>query len=131
LALRPSGLSIDFINTSVPFPINRIASWQASSPDRALELLPPEQLVARVRTRAIAITFDLIGNLFILIPRAYAQDRQDRQDRHHLLGDNLGDVGGLTPIVLKVRRCARWNTRGVANAFTPNFAPIPIDAGGV
>jgi hypothetical protein len=33
-----------------------------------LELLPPEQLVARVRTRAIAITFDLMGNLFILIP---------------------------------------------------------------
>lgn len=37
----------------------------------------------------------------------------------------------LPPRFIILRRCARWNTRGVANAFTPNFAPIPIDAGGV
>lgn len=62
------------------------------------------------------------------IPESYDQDRQDR---HHLLGDNLGDVGGLTPHSFISRRCARWDTRGGANAFEPNFYPIPIDAGGV
>jgi hypothetical protein len=41
----------------------------------------------------------------------------------------LAMLAVLPPIVLKLRRCARWNTRGGAKAFATNFAPIPIDAG--
>jgi len=43
----------------------------------------------------------------------------------------LAMLAVLPPIVLKLRRCARWDTRGGANAFASSFYPIPIDAGEV
>ena len=42
---------------------------------------------------------------------------------------NLGNLG-KTPHSIISRRCARWDTRGGANAFALNFYPLPNKAKG-